>query len=198
MEPALEVRLVKHTKRGIDPPIKLACNAKEYTQWAFFIQLKFEDDAPLFPDDGSKIHYALQQMNPPLWDNMRVWLTNFPGTPNWHDFISKIKSFLDIKFLKTDARSQIDKMFQGTGKSVSDLFARMSVQWLLADFTVSEKLCAFRRALRPGIQSALLNVKDAVMTNERMFLEEARNAEHNLDLKQEANNVSGRNENTPR
>ncbi|KAI5299280.1 hypothetical protein KEM56_003363 [Ascosphaera pollenicola] len=149
-------------------------------------------------NDASKIRYGLQQISPPLWNNMRAWLTDYPGVPSWNDFIDEIESFLDIKFLKTDTRSQIDIMFQGPGKSVFDLFACMSVQWLLASFLVSEKLRAFRRALRPGIQSALLNVKDTDMRDERMFLEEARNAKHNLNLKQEANSFAGRLEGSSR
>ena len=67
---------------------------------------QFKADSPLYPDDGSKVNYALMQMEDPLFSAMQEWVI-VQETCQLDGLLKEIELFMGIQFQEHDAEKAL-------------------------------------------------------------------------------------------
>ncbi|KAI5293715.1 hypothetical protein KEM55_006959, partial [Ascosphaera atra] len=174
-----DTRPDRYTQKGQDPSEKLE-SAENYSQWKFAVDLKFDDDSPLYPSDAFKICYALNHMKGNIFQDMVGWFRAKADTDQatWDNFVAEIESFLGITFLTSEARSKLEAARQRSDESASDLFIRLNQLWHYVQTPTDERIRQFRLALLPSLSHPMAVIDDGKFTDERAFLERVRSIEY--------------------
>ncbi|KAI5304365.1 hypothetical protein KEM56_006569 [Ascosphaera pollenicola] len=178
----------KYLAKGKDPLHKLSDDLKMLSQWSFSLDMKFDDDAPLFPDGSYKVRYTMTQINSPLWENLAEWLDDRRQRgpfASFKRFMRKIRDLLDIKDLAISTRMELQDICQGD-MTVTDLHNKLTRLWRAANTSRRDRIYTFRQALAPYIHDALDIYADHDFKNDRGLLKKACRIKRNRRCKRHA------------
>lgn len=157
--------------RGDHPAKKLSgSNVNEYRPWRFQVGAKLETDSPLYPNDKSKVTYALTQMEDPLFSAMQEWVIAQDGC-RFDDLLSEIRLYMGIQFQEHDAEKTLLTITQKEKESITEYYHRISALWNIAQTSENQRIRKFVTSIRPTISTSLLN---QTFTSIKEALENAR------------------------
>lgn len=163
--------------RGSHPnnPLK-GENVSEYGPWRYAIDVKLEDDYPMYPTERSKIRYALSRMDNPIFDIMHAFILDDP-TKTFADLMDEVEHYMGVHRLEDAAFRQLQSMTQGADESVTEYYYRLLTLWIRARVPDSERIKKFKTSLQLDLVNNMwlkeyLSLREAL--NEACFLEDAR------------------------
>ena len=149
--------VARWSSRGDHPAKKLSgSKAKEYRPWCFQVLAKFKTDSPLYPDDESKVIYALTQMKDPLFSAMQEWAI-IQETYQFDNLLREIELFMGIQFQEHDAEKALLTITQKERETITEYYHRISALWNLAKTPEKQRIRKFVTSIRPGISTTLLD-----------------------------------------
>ena len=149
--------VARWSSRGDHPAKKLSgSKAREYRPWRFQVLAKFKTDSPLYPDDESKVIYALTQMEDPLFSAMQEWAI-VQEINQFDDLLREIELFMGIQFQEHDAEKALLTITQKERESITEYYHRISALWNLAKTPEKQRIRKFVTSIQPGISMTLLD-----------------------------------------
>jgi Retrotransposon gag protein len=141
-----------------DHPKKPLSGSKpsEYRPWRYQVDTKFKADSPLYPDDESKISYALSQMTDPIFPAMQEWVIAHDSC-QWEDLIREIILYMGLQFQQHDAEQALLSITQKEKETVTQYYHRISTLWNLAQTSEERRIYKFLTSIRPTIGTSLLD-----------------------------------------
>jgi len=161
--------------RGRDPkePLK-GESPDEYPPWRYAVLLKLKTDAPLFPDDDTKIGYALSQMKQPIFDDMFSWVFDRGDSVTLHDLFDEIEHYLGCHLQEREARKELISIAQRPNEPISEYYHRICKLWQKAKTTETERVEKLLTTMLPSLSAPLI-AREYKRTRE--LLDDARTVE---------------------
>jgi len=143
--------------RGYHPAKKLSgVKASEYRPWRFQIDAKIRTDSPLYPDDESKVTYALTQMEDPIFSALQEWVIS-QDSCQFDDFNREIQFYMGCQFQTYEAERALLTITQKMKESITEYYHRISALWNLAQTPEKERIHKFLTSIRPVISRTFLS-----------------------------------------
>lgn len=160
--------------RGTDPSKSLSGKRKDdYAAWAYTVKRKVDTDSPIYPNDTTKIDYALSKMTDPIFDVMLTWVEG-QSNPTWVKFFEEVEHYLGLHMQATEARHQLHSIKMKNDESVDEYYHRINKLWQKANIPEVDRIRQFIITLRPLYSASLVSI---TFTNMRDLLDNARTIE---------------------
>lgn len=147
---------INYRPRGIDPHEKLTGeSADEYDPWEYAVKEKIRVDRPLYPDEKSKIRYALAHIKPPLFKSMHEWVRDEPRA-TLDEFLEEIRHYIGHHLQERQARKDLRDIRQQQSESVTQYYHRIRSLWQKANISEEDRIDQFMVTISPALSSSLL------------------------------------------
>jgi Retrotransposon gag protein len=125
----------------------------EYGPWRYAVDCKLITDYPMYPDDDSKISYALSQMETPIFDAMLDWVVDGPraGPALFNDLMEEVEHYMGFHLLERQAKRDLRTIVQNPSESISQYYHRIRPLWQRAKTPESDRIDQFMTIMLPGI-----------------------------------------------
>jgi hypothetical protein len=149
--------VVNWRPRGDHPTDKLSgSKVEEYRPWRFQIDAKFITDSPLYPDERSKIYYALTQMKNPIFSAMQEWAI-VQVSYQLDNLMEEIELYMGVQFQEHEAERKLLTITQKDKESITEYYHRISALWNLTHLSERQRIHKFLTSMRPTISTSLLD-----------------------------------------
>jgi hypothetical protein len=143
--------------RGRDPKESLKGESPdEYPPWRYAVLLKLKTDALQFPDEDTKIGYALSQMKQPIFDNMFTWVFDRGDSITLHDLFDEIEHYLGYHLQEREARKSLISIAQRPDEPISEYYHRIYKLWQKAKTTETERVEKLLTTMLPYLSAPLI------------------------------------------
>jgi hypothetical protein len=143
--------------RGRDPKEPLKGESRdEYPPWRYAVLLKLKTDVLQFPDEDSKIGYALSQMKQPIFDDMFTWVFDKGDSITLHDLFDEIEHYLGYHLQEREARKDLLSIAQRPDEPISEYYHRIYKLWQKAKIPETERVEKFLTTMLPYLSTPLI------------------------------------------
>ena len=157
--------------RGHDPADLLTGrNTDDYGPWRYAVDEKFDIDAPLFPNDRSKVRYALKMMKNPIFSDMQTWVADTRRV-TFDDLMDEVEHYMSVHLQQREAKRDLQVICQRHGEKISEYYHRIRSLWQKAKTPEDDRVDQFLTTMSPSLSTSLLSKS---YTRVRDLLDEAR------------------------
>jgi hypothetical protein len=157
--------------RGHDPADLLTGkNVDDYGPWRYAVDEKFDIDAPLFPNDRSKVRYALKMMKNPIFSDMQIWVAD-TRLVTFDDLMDEVEHYMSVHLQQREAKRDLQTISQRQGEKISEYYHRIRSLWQKAKTPEDDRVDQFLTTMSPSLSTSLLSKS---YTRVRDLLDKAR------------------------